>query len=169
MHFGFAYYSVLRNKPAPWAPVIEKASFLYPNHIIIALIRTHGAMRWLCCHCWRLHLKWLKLYFGNKWGELQESIWDTNLNHGLLTMVREETTVSICRLNVKMDAADSFETLVTTYETTKWFNPEDYNNNINVRIQFNMTLLNHAAEPFSRSCQLCSYWRTSQHFMKPEC
>jgi hypothetical protein len=28
--------------------------------------------------------------------------------------------------------------------------------------------LTHGAEPFSRSCQLCSYSRTSQHFMEPE-
>jgi hypothetical protein len=28
--------------------------------------------------------------------------------------------------------------------------------------------LTHGAEPFWRSCQLCSYSRTSQHFMKPE-
>jgi hypothetical protein len=28
--------------------------------------------------------------------------------------------------------------------------------------------LTHGAEPFLRSCQLCSYSRTSQHFMKPE-
>jgi hypothetical protein len=27
---------------------------------------------------------------------------------------------------------------------------------------------NHGAEPFLRSRQLCSYWRTSQHFMEPE-
>jgi hypothetical protein len=27
--------------------------------------------------------------------------------------------------------------------------------------------LTHGAEPFSRSCQLCSYPRTSQHFMEP--
>jgi hypothetical protein len=27
--------------------------------------------------------------------------------------------------------------------------------------------LTHGAEPFSRSCQLCSYSRTSQHFMEP--
>jgi hypothetical protein len=27
--------------------------------------------------------------------------------------------------------------------------------------------LTHAAEPFLRSCQLCSYSRTSQHFMEP--
>jgi hypothetical protein len=26
----------------------------------------------------------------------------------------------------------------------------------------------HRAEPFLRSCQLCSYSRTSQHFMEPE-
>jgi hypothetical protein len=29
-------------------------------------------------------------------------------------------------------------------------------------------LLTHGAEPFLRSCQLCSYSRTSQHFMEPE-
>jgi hypothetical protein len=28
--------------------------------------------------------------------------------------------------------------------------------------------LAHGAEPFMRSCQLCSYSRTSQRFMKPE-
>jgi hypothetical protein len=28
--------------------------------------------------------------------------------------------------------------------------------------------LTHGAEPFLRSCQLCSYSRTSQHFMEPE-
>jgi hypothetical protein len=28
--------------------------------------------------------------------------------------------------------------------------------------------LTHGAEPFLRSCQLCSYSRTFQHFMKPE-
>jgi hypothetical protein len=28
--------------------------------------------------------------------------------------------------------------------------------------------LTHGAEPFLRSCQLCSYTRTSQHFMEPE-
>jgi hypothetical protein len=29
--------------------------------------------------------------------------------------------------------------------------------------------LTHGAEHFLRSCQLCSYSRTSQHFMEPEC
>jgi hypothetical protein len=29
-------------------------------------------------------------------------------------------------------------------------------------------LLTYGAEPFLRSCQLCSYLRTSQHFMEPE-
>jgi hypothetical protein len=29
-------------------------------------------------------------------------------------------------------------------------------------------LLTYGAEPFLRSCQLCSHWRTSQHFMEPE-
>jgi hypothetical protein len=29
--------------------------------------------------------------------------------------------------------------------------------------------ITHVAEPFSRSRQLCSYSRTSQHFMEPEC
>jgi hypothetical protein len=29
-------------------------------------------------------------------------------------------------------------------------------------------LLTYGAEPFLRSCQLCSYSRTSQHFMEPE-
>jgi hypothetical protein len=28
--------------------------------------------------------------------------------------------------------------------------------------------LTHGAEAFLRSCQLCSYWRTSQQFMEPE-
>jgi hypothetical protein len=28
--------------------------------------------------------------------------------------------------------------------------------------------LTHGAEPFLRSCQLCSYWRTSQQFMESE-
>jgi hypothetical protein len=28
-------------------------------------------------------------------------------------------------------------------------------------------LVTHGAEPFLRSCQLCSYSRTSQHFMEP--
>jgi hypothetical protein len=28
--------------------------------------------------------------------------------------------------------------------------------------------LTHGAEPFLRSCQLCSYSRTSQHFMEPQ-
>jgi hypothetical protein len=28
--------------------------------------------------------------------------------------------------------------------------------------------LTHGAEPFLRSCQLCSHWRTSQGFMEPE-
>jgi hypothetical protein len=27
--------------------------------------------------------------------------------------------------------------------------------------------MKHGAEPFLRSCQLCSYSRTSQHFMEP--
>jgi hypothetical protein len=31
------------------------------------------------------------------------------------------------------------------------------------------TVLTHRVEPFLRSCQLCSYSRTSQHFMEPEC
>jgi hypothetical protein len=30
------------------------------------------------------------------------------------------------------------------------------------------TSLTHAAEPFLRSCQLCSHSRTSQHFMEPQ-
>jgi hypothetical protein len=30
------------------------------------------------------------------------------------------------------------------------------------------SLITHAAEPFLRSCQLCNYPRTSQHFMEPE-
>jgi hypothetical protein len=30
-----------------------------------------------------------------------------------------------------------------------------------------MDSLNHGAEPFLRSCQLCSYSRTSQPFMEP--
>jgi hypothetical protein len=29
-------------------------------------------------------------------------------------------------------------------------------------------LFTYGAEPFLRSCQLCSYSRTSQHFMEPE-
>jgi hypothetical protein len=29
-------------------------------------------------------------------------------------------------------------------------------------------LFSHGAEPFLRSCQLCSHSRTSQHFMEPE-
>jgi hypothetical protein len=31
-----------------------------------------------------------------------------------------------------------------------------------------LNLLTYGAEPFLRSCQLCSYSRTSQHFMEPE-
>jgi hypothetical protein len=30
------------------------------------------------------------------------------------------------------------------------------------------SLITHEAEPYLRSCQLCSYSRTSQHFMEPE-
>jgi hypothetical protein len=30
------------------------------------------------------------------------------------------------------------------------------------------SLITHGAEPFLRSCQLCSYSRMSQHFMEPE-
>jgi hypothetical protein len=31
-----------------------------------------------------------------------------------------------------------------------------------------LIIITHEAEPFLRSCQLCSYSRTSQHFMQPE-
>jgi hypothetical protein len=37
--------------------------------------------------------------------------------------------------------------------------------NLNLSLTHSLT---HWAEPFLRSCQLCSHWRTSHHFMEPE-
>jgi hypothetical protein len=37
-----------------------------------------------------------------------------------------------------------------------------------IKFEHNSTYLTYGADPFLRSCQLCSHSRTSQHFMEPE-
>jgi hypothetical protein len=46
----------------------------------------------------------------------------------------------------------------------------NYRHTIHINSHFSETayLLTYGAEPFLRSCQLCSHSRNSQHFMKPE-
>jgi hypothetical protein len=68
--------------------------------------------------------------------------------------------ITICRLKMKSDQTP--ETLCTetivhqTMENIQhyWYNELTHS-------------LTHGAGPFLRSCQLCSYSRTSQHFMEP--
>jgi hypothetical protein len=74
-------------------------------------------------------------------------------NHSAAGRIRSiEKSNDITRNRTRDLPACSIVPQTTTLPIAPWLSPS----------------LTHVAEPFLRSCHLCSYSRTSQHFMEPE-
>jgi hypothetical protein len=79
-----------------------------------------------------------------------------------------ESTLPVFEKAKICHALDCAVAVITTYKT-KYNKTRGRGNMFACRTQSKLTyLLTYGAEPFLRSCQLCSHSRTSQHFMEPE-
>jgi hypothetical protein len=93
--------------------------------------------------------------------------------HGLILCIIGYTlSVILIRLSIRLESEQSKHSAHAGHGKL-WTNirPSSYIQTLDRAVQDLHTArhsLTHGAEPFLRSCQLCSYSRNSQHFMEPE-
>jgi hypothetical protein len=169
-----------RRKPAPVSFCSSQIPCYLPSDRTRA---TAVGIRWLTSHSWFLRsLKVVQFSWGLDWGHavayLVEALCFKPEGHLFKIRCQEtaigdrntlRTVVCVCQWSVKCND----ESCVYKWAIHPLTNPNPVYSHTYTWQYFETFerlahSLTHGAEPFLRSCQLCSYSRTSQHFMEPE-